>query len=130
MALTKRLYRGSDGLAAVQPGLVILSGQALIGAGGDVVEHIGKAFQVEHVQEGGYFVYLPAGVPAVLHITPHIDYNNDTTRYWAFARAYSQEHGIIGVETVLASDPTVDVDPPEGSYLSFNIVVRNVGIRG
>jgi hypothetical protein len=111
MAIVRRLYPAAK---TFQPYLVDVVGNVAIGATGAVGAATGRGFTVTRTGTGLYTVTLDANVsvPAIIHCDAMIVNSSGAACFDAY------------VLTLNAGAKTA-ADPPNGSFLTFRIVVQN-----
>ena len=131
MAINRKLFKGVAGPAAVQPGVIIVTGRVAIGATGAVGAQTGEGFTVARSNTGLYTITITStnGVPAILSAFVKIGNNSNTVQHFAYEKTLPTT-GIITVVTVAADAPETAADPASGSFLQFVAFVQNVSVTG
>lgn len=129
MAITRR-YQGISGPAAVQPGVVLVTGRVAIGSTGAVGTQTGSGFSVARVSAGLYTVTVTAanGVLGILSAWVHVGNNSATVQHIAYVKAFSTTAGTVTVMTAAVDTPETAADAVSGAFLEILVFVQNMSI--
>lgn len=114
-------------VAAAQPNVVQVFGKVAIGAAGAPTTVGGKGFTVTRPGTGTYNIVLDRGGGGlgfqglVLYCSCSVANNSAATQFTAQVSAFANVGNTTTLFTSAAATPNVAADPPNGSFLYFNL---------